>query len=238
MIRFVLKYAAVAGLAIYVLLQARKPTKWVGRIFLQAMNEGHSRLTEWGLTHTLIESHFTILDIGCGGGRTVHKLAAVANEGLVFGIDYAKGSIVASRAETKELIKAGRVAIEQATVSQLPFANEKFDLVTAIETQYYWPNLKDDMREVLRVLKPGGTLIVIAETYKGGKYDKLKWPVMWLLRSSHLSVSDHRDVFSTAGYTEVKIYEERKKGWICAIGTKPPVRAADVDSSATMPCSV
>jgi ubiquinone/menaquinone biosynthesis C-methylase UbiE len=78
-----------------------------------------------------------------------------------------------------------------------------------------------DMREILRVLKPGGKLVVIAEMHKGGKYDWLKWPVMWLLRSSHLSVSDHRELFATASYVNVETFEETSKGWICAMATKP-----------------
>jgi SAM-dependent methyltransferase len=106
-------------------------------------------------------------------------------------------------------------------VSKLPFADNSFDLVTAVETQYYWPDLVGDMREILRVLKPGGKLIVIAETYKGGKYDKLKWPVMWLLRSSHLSENGHRELFSVAGYTDVEIFEKHNKGWICGVAEKP-----------------
>ena len=166
-------------------------------------------------------SHFTILDVGCGGGRTVKKLAAIATDGMVHGIDYAEGSVAASRAENGQLIKAGRVAIEKASVSRLPFPDNTFDLVTAVETQYYWPDLAGDMREILRVVKPGGKLMVIAETYKGGKYDKLKWPVMWLLRSSHLSVNEHRELFSNAGYTDVEIFEEHGKGWICGIARKP-----------------
>jgi len=215
------RYGATVALATYLLLQARKPTRWVGRFFVRAMNQSHSSMTDWGFTRLVIENHFTILDVGCGGGRTVEKLAAMATDGVVFGIDYAEGSVAASRAHNGKLIKEGRVAIEKTSVSQLPFPDNKFDLVTAVETQYYWPNLVGDMREILRVLKPDGKLIVIAETYKGGKYDTLKWPVMWLLRSSHLSVKEHRELFSKAGYAEVEIFEERDKGWICGIGRKP-----------------
>jgi SAM-dependent methyltransferase len=215
------RYAVGVALGAYLLFQTRNPGKWVGRFFLRAMNEGHSRMTDWGLAQVVIESQFTILDVGCGGGRTVEKLAAIATGGMVCGIDYAEGSVAASRAHNGQLIEAGRVAIEKASVSQLPFPDGKFDLVTAVETQYYWPNLVEDMREIARVLKPGGHLVVIAETYKGGKCDKLKWPVMWLLRSSHLSVNDHRELFSKAGYTDVEISEEHDKGWICAIGRKP-----------------
>ncbi len=81
------------------------------------------------------------------------------------------------------------------------------------------------------MLKPGGKLIVIAETYKGGKYDSLKWPVMWLLRSSHLSVSDHRELFSKAGYTDVEIFEERSKGWICGVGAKLTTAAVNPEAT-------
>jgi len=216
-----LRFTLMVALMAYVLHQARKPSKWAGRFFLRAMNEGHSSMTDWGLTHVAIQNHSTVLDVGCGGGRTVEKLAALASAGMVCGIDYADGSIAASRSHNELLIREGRVAIGKASVSQLPFPDNHFDLVTAIETQYYWPDLPGDMREILRVLKPGGKLVVIAETYKGGKYDKLKWPVMWLLRSSHLSANDHRELFSAAGYTGVEIFEEHNKGWICGLGQKP-----------------
>jgi ubiquinone/menaquinone biosynthesis C-methylase UbiE len=110
--------------------------------------------------------------------------------------------------------------IQQASVSQLPFAENTFDLVTAVETQYYWTNLLGDMREILRVLKPGGTLLVIAETYKHVKTDALQRPVMKILRSSSLGVEDQRQLFLSAGYSAVEIFEERTKGWICCTGTK------------------
>lgn len=181
----------------------------------------HSGLTDWGLKHVRIQDDFTILDVGCGGGRTIEKLAAMAPNGMVFGVDYAKGSVAASRAKNAESIKAGRVDIHQASVSALPFPDDKFDLVTAVETQYYWPDLVNDMREILRVLKPGGTLIVILESYRKGTYNSLQRPVMRLLKASNLGVDEHRALFDVAGYTGIEIFEERGKGWICCVGRKP-----------------
>lgn len=178
-------------------------------------------MTDWGLGHVTVGSQFKVLDVGCGGGRTIQKLAAVTTGGMVFGVDYAEGSVATSRAYNAQLIKAGRVVVEKASVSHLPFPDNTFDLVTAIETQYYWPDLEGDMREILRVLKPEGRLVIIAEMYKGGRYDLVKWPVMWLLRSSHLSVSNHRDLFTSSGYVDVEIFEETRKGWLCGTATKP-----------------
>ncbi len=139
---------------------------------------------------------------------------------MIYGVDYADGSVAASRARNAGLIQAGRVEIKQGTVSQLPFRDDLFGLVTAIETQYYWPDLVKDMREILRVLAPGGTLVIILETYKHGRYDAIQGPAMKLLKTAHLSVEEQRELFTAAGYQEVRVFEERAKGWICAVGTK------------------
>lgn len=181
-----------AAAMVYVINQVRKPTRWAGRFFLWIMNMSHSSLTDWGLKHVQIEENFTILDVGCGGGRTIEKLAALAATGMVYGVDYSKGSVAASRGKNAQLIQAGRVEVKQASVSQLPFPEGKFNLVTAVETQYYWPDPVNDMREILRVLKLCGTLMVIAESYKKGAYNKLQRPVMKLLRSTNLDVYEHR----------------------------------------------
>ena len=222
MIREIIKYAVALVLSVYLITQVRKPSRWVGRLFARLMNKSHSDLTDWGLGHVVIEKDFSILDVGCGGGRTVNKMALAATEGSVQGVDYAPGSVAESHAYNKQLIADGRVHIEHASVSKLPFAADRFDLVTAIETQYYWPNLPEDMREILRVLKPGGTLLIVAENYKGGRLDWLEGPLMkFVLRSSRLSPEDQRNLFTSAGYIGVQVVEEPRKGWICAIGVKP-----------------
>ena len=207
--------------ALYLARQVRKPNKWIGRPFLWLMNRSHSTLTNWGLQYVAIRKDFRILDIGCGGGRTIQKLAAIATEGFVCGVDYASGSVAVSRSKNAQLIKNGSVEVHHASVSQLPFPDSSFDLATAVETQYYWPDLVNDMKEVRRVLKSGGRLVVIAETYRGGRLDNVKGPAMRLLKSADLSASDHRQLFLLAGYDDVQIIEEKNRGWICATGRKP-----------------
>src|SRR5262245_14398289 len=214
--------ALLAVAAMLVLLdQCRKPKWWLGRLLLWNMNARHSRLTDWGLSHVPLEKHFTILDIGCGGGRTVAKLAAVTGDGKVHGIDYSAASVAAARSTNAQWLEAGRVEIQQASVSRLPFPNSAFDVVSAVETHYYWPNFEADLREILRVLKPGGTLVIIAEAYKGRRFDILYRPAMMLLRATYLSVNEHRELFAAAGYSEVAVFEERGEGWICAVGRRP-----------------
>jgi ubiquinone/menaquinone biosynthesis C-methylase UbiE len=187
------------------------------------MNWSHSRLTDWGLGKICIEPQSTILDVGCGGGRTVSKLAAIATQGHVCGIDYSEESVTVSQKTNARWIDVGRVEIRQGSVSHLPFPDDVFDLVTAVETHYFWPNLAADTREVFRVLRPGGTFILIAEAYKGAMTvaAKLAEKYLPLAGMTLLSVDEHRELFATAGYSDVRVMEETGKGWICSIGRKP-----------------
>jgi SAM-dependent methyltransferase len=117
----------------------------------------------------------------------------------------------------------GRVEIREGSVSQLPFAADMFDLVTAVETHFWWPDLPGDMREVLRVLKPGGMFIIIAEIYEGAKTRTAKLAEKYLPLSGMklLSADEHRELFADATYSDIKIIEESGKGWICGVGRKP-----------------
>lgn len=201
----------------------QKPAGWLGRFVLWNMNSRHSKVTDWGLSHISIEKHATILDVGCGGGRTVSKLAAIATEGKVSGLDHSRQSVAVAAKINRQVIERGRVEILEGTVSQLPFSSDTFDLVTAVETHFWWPDLPGDMREVLRVLKPGGTLIVIAEIYGKAPTKAAKIAEKYLPFSGMalLTVDEHRELFTEAGYSDVQVVAEARKGWICAIGRKP-----------------
>ncbi len=215
---FLVTFPIAVGL---LLVQVRKPMRGLGKPFLWAMNGSHSKLTDWGLGHVEIGKRFQILDVGCGGGKTVQKLAAVATEGKVHGVDYSAESVAVSRRTNAEAIRAGRVEISQASVSNLPFPEACLDLVTAVETHYYWPDLAGDLREIRRVLKPGGTLCLVAETYRGGKDSEVARWVMAPLRGALLSVEEHRQLLAAAGFVDVEAVEEPRQGWLCAIGRKP-----------------
>jgi ubiquinone/menaquinone biosynthesis C-methylase UbiE len=189
------------------------------------MNSRHSKVTDWGLSHISIDKRDRILDAGCGGGRTVNKLAAIASQGKVYGVDFSAESVAFAKRINKQWIDTGRVEIREASVSQLPFSADLFNVVTAVETHFWWPDLASDMREVLRVLKPGGVLIIIAEVYKGANTVTAKLAEKYALLSGMklLTANEHRELFANAGYSDVKIIEEPRKGWICGMGKKSSV---------------
>jgi ubiquinone/menaquinone biosynthesis C-methylase UbiE len=202
--------------------QCQRPAGLMGRFVLWNMNSRHSKVTDWGLSHISIDEQSTILDVGCGGGRTVNKLAAIAFQGKVYGVDFSKESVAFASRLNKQWIDMGRVKIREASVSQLPFSADVFNVVTAVETHFWWPDLASDMREILRVLKPGGALVIIAEVYKGANTvtAKLAEKYLPLLGMALLSVDEHRELFANAGYSDIQVFTEPRKGWVCGIGKK------------------
>jgi ubiquinone/menaquinone biosynthesis C-methylase UbiE len=204
--------------------QCRRPSGFFGRFILWDMNRHHSKLTDWGLSHVAINKTDRILDVGCGGGRTINKLAAMASVGKVHGIDYSDESVAAARRTNARRIDIGRVEIEQGSVSQLPFASDSFDLVTAIETHLFWPDLPNDFQEIFRVLKTDGKFLIVAEIYKGGKHlegvRKAIFDKHLAANMNLLTPDEHRELFANADFSDIQISEELDKGWICAVGTK------------------
>lgn len=217
----ILRWALAILFILWVFRQVRKPSGSLGRRMVRAMNLGHSSMTDWGLQQLSVPPNASILDVGCGGGRTIHRLATLAPEGKVFGLDYSAASVAVSSDTNAEEIAAGRVQIQQGSVASLPFPDCTFDVVTAVETHYYWPDLPANTREIFRVLKPGGTFALIAETYRGGPLRFLYGIVMPLLRAAFLSDAEHRNLLTQAGFTEVETKHVPGKNWICATGRKP-----------------
>lgn len=205
--------------------QCQKPSGWLGRLIVRNMNSRHSKVTDWGLSHVSIKPEDTILDVGCGGGKTISKLAALATRGKVYGADYSDLCVTMARKLNEDSINLGRVEICEGSVSALPFGSDAFDLVTAVETHFWWPDLPAGVAEIRRVLKPGGTLIIIAEVYKGAATMTAKLVEKQGPRTGLklLSPDEHRSLLTDAGYSDVKIVEETSKGWICALGKKPVV---------------
>jgi SAM-dependent methyltransferase len=204
-----------------VLSQCRRPRWWPGRLIIWMMNQRHAGVTQWGLTHVAIEKDFAILDVGCGGGKTIQKLAAIASDGKVSGVDYSETSVAVARQVNAAAIAAGRVTIEQASVSRLPFPDGTFDLVSAVETHYYWPEPVDDLREIRRVLKPGGRVVLIAETYKDERFGAFLILPMKLLRARFQTLREHGELLTAAGFVDVAVDAARGRGWMSAVARKP-----------------
>ncbi|HTX77495.1 MAG TPA: class I SAM-dependent methyltransferase [Terracidiphilus sp.] len=202
--------------------QCSKPSGWFGRLILRNMNKRHSGVTDWGLSHVSVNASDVILDVGCGGGRTIAKLASKASKGKVYGVDHSDASLAVANKTNAAQITAGQVEIRSGSVSQLPYPDGMFDLITAVETHFFWPNLPGDVREVVRVLKPGGVFTIIAEIYKGAPTTVARACEKYAPKTGMtlLTPDEHRDLLVSAGLGEVEVFTWPEKGWLCARGKR------------------
>lgn len=191
-----------------------KPKGIGGKIMVHMMNTGHSSMAEWGFTHMEIQSDDVCLDIGCGGGANVRKLLEKSPYGRVTGIDYSEISVEKTRKINKAGIENKRCEILQGDVMKLPFRDEIFDVITAFETIYFWPDICEAFKQVYKILKIGGTFMICNESNGENPRDE-----KWTNRIQGMKIYNSEQIkkfLEDAGFTDVKV-DKTKKGWICVV---------------------
>jgi SAM-dependent methyltransferase len=208
------------GLIRFIVNQARKPTGAFGKLFARGMNVAHWPAIQWGLEHVDIERADVILDVGCGGGKTIRHMAGLAQDGKVYGIDYSEASVAAATRFNRRLIAAGRVDIRHGSVASLPFPDAMFDVVTAAETSYFWPDLVENLREIRRVLKPGGRLLLINEAYQDASLKNMNMQWAKVGGFTIYSPDEYGAFFTQAGFAGIQIDTLPAKTWLSVVGVK------------------
>ena len=194
----------------------RKPEGFGGKIMVAMMNVGHSAVARWGLQFLNAAPDATVLDCGCGGGANMKRLLKKCPQGIVKGIDYSSVSVKKARRLNQAAIQEGRCVVWQGSVEHIIFAKDWFDVVTAFETVYFWPDLPQCFLEVWRVLKPGGIFLICNES--NGDTDKdEKWTRiiggMTIYKDTELKA-----YLEQAGFRDVQIH--KRKSWLCVTARK------------------
>ncbi len=190
------------------------PRGTMGRVMLAMMNFGHAPLTNWGLGHIPFQDGWTILDVGCGGGRTLQRLLDRSKGAVVHGIDISDESVAKARKVNAALLDS-RIFVQKGSAAELPYNDGTFDLVTAVETVYFWPTLLHCLQEVKRVLKPGGLFAILIEVTSADSVWTRVVEGMTPYSPEHL-----REFLEHAGFREVTIH--RKKPTYAAIIARRP----------------
>ena len=203
--------------------QFKKPKGLRGRLIAALMNQGHKPLTTWGLSHVAIAHDYVILDVGCGGGKTVNRLAQRVGQGKVFGIDHSADMVKYSKKVNKKLIAQNRVEIVEGSVEKMVFPDDYFDLVTAFETYYFWHNLPAALQEIERVLKPNGTLLVVSEMVQDGVYEVEHAKLIQQTHVCLLPLEEIRNVMCFAGFADVQVITKDNSPWNAFLAKKQKV---------------
>ena len=186
--------------------QTRKPEGTLGKMMVNGMNGGHAKMADWGIAHLSIDAPSEVLEIGCGGGRNAGEILKKYPKSYVTAIDYSEVSVAKARDYNKEAIAAKKMEVNQGDASALDLPEEKYDLATAFETIYFWPGLERCFGEVARVLKEGGSFMIVNES-DGTDETSLKFE----------KIIDGMKCYTI---DDIKSFHHESKPWITVIATK------------------
>ena len=193
--------------------QCARPEGALGRVMLSFMNYTHAPLTNWGLKLVDVQDGWTMLDVGCGGGFTIRRLLKQSKNAKVYGIDISEESVAKAKKVNANVLDK-QVFVTLGSAEKLPYEEGKFDLVTAVETVYFWPNLPDCLQEVRRVLKSGGKFAILVEVVDSDS----KWTSV-VEGMTAFSPEDLKKLLDEAGFTQTEIHR-KKPTYATIIGVK------------------
>lgn len=140
--------------------QSGRPSGLVGRILGSLMRWLNRRENEWTVSLLDIQPADHLLEVGFGPGQAIQLASRIATHGFVAGIDHSETMVAEAGKRNANAIAAGRVELGQGDVGSLPFADDSFDKAWSIHSIYFWPKPLDGLRELRRVLKPGGLVAI------------------------------------------------------------------------------
>lgn len=157
--------------------QFRRPEGEDGRKVLDSMNDHHVPLWTFCLDRLPRSMDGAVLDVGCGGGGFLSRLSERYPYAMLYGVDVSEEALGMTAEVNSEAVGSGGLELHLASVDSLPFADGSFDMVTAMETYFFWPDLEAGIREIARVLSPGGVIAVGSELRYGdgddGRVDEM-----------------------------------------------------------------
>jgi len=165
----------------------------------EGMEKGHRPVGEQAIELMAIPAGARVLDVGCGSGWASRLMAASAVNGRVVGIDIADEMIRLARASSASFPNA---EFQVASAEKLPFSDGEFSHAFSMESLYYYADMPGALREIRRVLEPGGLFVTVVDLYLENRpshqwVEELKVPVQLL------STAQYRALFEEAGFRNV-----------------------------------
>jgi ubiquinone/menaquinone biosynthesis C-methylase UbiE len=166
----------------------------------------------WVLPMLEIHQNDCVLEVGFGSGIDIRRVAEIAADGFVAGVDHSPLMVEQASRRNRAAIHKGLVELQLASASKLPFPDDFFNKVFSINVAQFWIDPVAVMLEMRRVVRPGGLVAVAVQPRsKNAKEGAAR-------ETGRLLVENMR----AAGFNEVRLEAKRMKpvSTVCAIGVK------------------
>lgn len=140
-----------------------------------------------------------VLDVGCGSGWLVRRLAQQVPEGRVVGVD-ASDEMVRRARQTSTGIS--NVTFEVGTAERLPCPDDSFDRIISVESAYYWPSPARGLQGIFRAQAAGGSAWILINYYRDNPHCH-QWAAQLQVPVQLLSAAEWEETFRAAGFTDI-----------------------------------
>jgi len=197
--------------------QSRRPSGWLGELVARVMSFETRPANRIAVEELAVRAGEAVLEIGCGHGRTLARLAE-APCAFAAGIDPSEVMVRLARKRMRRWIEAGRAEVSLASSAKIPQADGRFDAALAVHVVYFWNDPLPDLREVHRVLRSGGRVLL---GYRARDEETLAAlpATVYALRS----VDEIEGLLAEAGFVEIRSVERSigRFPFVCSEARRP-----------------
>ncbi|NOS67768.1 MAG: methyltransferase domain-containing protein [Candidatus Peribacteraceae bacterium] len=179
--------------------QLRKPDGAVGEEVGRTMAHFNASAVAFTIECLHIQPKDHILEIGFGPGEAIAEAVRLTPRGYVAGIDHSPVMLEMAKQRNHRALMQEHVELTLGDAQELPYADDSFDTVFAVNVFHFWPDPTRELVECRRVLKPGGRIAFY-----------LTHPSSWLpgIRDTGVFTSREADdvekILLAAGFTNIE----------------------------------
>ncbi len=181
--------------------QPMLPRGFGGRFTFIGMNIGHKSIYRNTAKILELKPEDDLLDVGCGNGYFLKKYASHVHS--IAGLDLSELSVRMAKKKHRDRIGAGTAEFVEGEASQLPWEDNRFSVATTMGSFVGFPKPVESLKEMHRVLRPGGRAVVSIEWNAEDGVDHTKKAKQWGMWV--WTEEDVRAMMKEAGFSEVSI---------------------------------